>query len=214
MSDSYIDPRLTPGRMENLTDCIFAFAMTLLVIGIDLPGNIPTNLPPSNLNHALISHILSIGLDFEMYVIAFITLGGLWYGHLEQFRFIKYIDGRLLWNNMIGLIFIAFLPYSTNLAGDYSQVQSGVALLEVNLLIIGIIFYQHWSYATSQAHLTIDTVAPDIIRQGKEKNLSLIALSLIALILSFLSPPLSVLTYLLLPFLYVTRYRAGRQLEP
>jgi uncharacterized membrane protein len=68
---------LSTSRVEALTDGVFAFAMTLMVLSID----VPTNVPRANENQAIIQHLFQIIPDFEIYVLAFISLGGFWYAH-------------------------------------------------------------------------------------------------------------------------------------
>lgn len=110
---------LSTSRVEALIDGVFAFAMTLMVLSID----VPTNVPKANENQVLIHHLFQIIPDFEIYVLAFMSLGGFWYAHQIQFKSMKRVDPALIWLNIFMMMFIALVPFSTGLAGDYGNAQ-------------------------------------------------------------------------------------------
>lgn len=62
---------LSTNRVEALADGAFAFAMTLKVLGIDVPINVPSG----RKNQAILQHLISVLPDFQVYVLAFISLG-------------------------------------------------------------------------------------------------------------------------------------------
>ena len=65
------EPHLTKGRLEALSDGIFAFAMTLLVIGLNLPDK--ATMVQSN--EFALHILLSLYSDFFHYVLAFLSWG-------------------------------------------------------------------------------------------------------------------------------------------
>ena len=83
-------------RMESLTDGIFAFAMTLLVTSMILPGD-ATAAQSSG------SALLSLLPSFYHYIIAFFVLAGFWMAHHAQFSRVHHIDNTFLYMNIIGL---------------------------------------------------------------------------------------------------------------
>ncbi len=102
------------GRIESLTDGIFAFGMTLLVLGAGYPFAVET------LAGRPVSQILLQSVpDIILYVISFLILATFWVSHHTQFHHIRYIDRTLLWLNIIILMFIAFIPFSSSIAGVY-----------------------------------------------------------------------------------------------
>lgn len=115
------------GRLLALSDGIFAFAMTLLVLGLVLPvGFDPRKVDTVlwNLRAALLAYLLS-----------FFVIWFYWRAHQLLFRYIVRYD-RLLFNlNIVFLLFIAVVPFVTNLlsaaggevaaAWAYALVQAG-----------------------------------------------------------------------------------------
>ncbi|WP_455285764.1 TMEM175 family protein [[Eubacterium] cellulosolvens] len=185
---------LTKSRIEALTDGIFAFAMTLLVTGMALPT---ATHPVSSVT----AHDVLIGMypDFVHYVIAFVTLAGFWAGHHAQYHSIRFIDRRLLWINISSLLFIALVPFSASLAGDYPEDTLAAMVFAGNLLIVGLLFYWQWSYASKDHRLIDRSIGAASIASGKKRNLAVPGLSVLAIILAMLNVPWSSLVYFLVP---------------
>ena len=66
---------ISKSRLDALTDGVFAFAMTLLVVNFDLPEDFhPTSAAE------LISALLGLGGTFIAYVVTFLVLATFWLG--------------------------------------------------------------------------------------------------------------------------------------
>lgn len=197
---------LGTNRVEALADGVFAFAMTLMVLSIDVPMNVPR----AEENQAILQHLIQVLPDFQVYVLAFISLGGFWYAHQIQFKSMKRVDPALVWLNIFIMMFIALVPFSTALAGDYGNAQISVIMMEMNILILGIMFYIHWSYATSHPQLLHKPLDKEGVNLGKDIYIIIILISLAAMGLSFISPPFSAALYILMPFSFAARHRIKR----
>lgn len=180
--------------------------MTLMVLSIDVPMNVPR----ADENQAIMQHLFQISPDFRIYILAFISLGGFWYAHQIQFKSMKRVDPTLIWINIFMMMFIALVPFSTALAGDYGDAQISVLVLELNILLLGIIFYIHWYYATSHPQLLHKPIEKEGINLGKDIYIIIILISLVAIGLSFISPPVSAALYILMPFSFVARHKIKR----
>ena len=195
---------LNTERMEGLADGVFAFAMTLMVLSIDLPASIPE----ASANQAILQYLVNLMPRLGIYAIVFLILGVLWYGHQRLFHFIKYIDTGLLWINLVFLMFVALAPFTTNLAGDYGSYQMGILPMEVHVLIMNLIFGYQWSYVLSRPRMLSHKLNSLEVARIKERQIIQIALPMAAVCISFFSPPWSTLPYILLFYLYMSgRYR-------
>ncbi len=58
---------------------------------------------------------------FFNYALSFLLLSIFWIVHHQQFHVIKRSDQRLLWINIFILMFVALMPFSTDLVGDFNQ---------------------------------------------------------------------------------------------
>jgi uncharacterized membrane protein len=146
MSIPTSDHILNTSRLEGLADGVLAFAMTLMVLSIDLPAGIPE----ASANQAILQYLINLMPRLGIYALVFLILGVLWYGHQRLFHFIKYIDTGLLWINLVFLMFVALAPFTTNLAGDYGNYQMGILPMEVHVLMMNLIFGYQWSYVLSR----------------------------------------------------------------
>gem|GEM_PF-202396 len=180
-------------RIERLTDGIFAIAMTLLVVGIQVPTFSAT------ITAVEFSAYVSSILQIATYVISFVLLAVFWLDHHIFFR-IKRATATLTWINVLWLMTIAFVPFSTSLVGRYGQFQLAQLIFDVNMLIIGVLWYINWRYASNN-ELVDETVMPytDHIRQS---NLALPALAVIAIATSFVTP-LAIFVFLAAPVIFI-----------
>jgi len=186
---------LTKGRLEGLSDGIFAFAMTLLVIGL----NIPDKATMVHSNAYALQFLLSLRYDFLHYVLAFLILGAFWLGHHIQLHAVKSIDRTFVWINLLTLMFVALLPFSTSFSGDFSDVPVGAMVFEANLLAIGMGLFCQWQYVTSGHRLTEPWLEPAYIRKVRIRNLIVPGVSLVCILVALAGSTWSSALYLTLP---------------
>ena len=176
-------------RIETLVDGIFAIAMTLLVLSLNVP-NFPY--PPTDTQ--VLNSLLSMGQQFSVYFISFILLASFWRVNHAQFYFIKKTDQTLLWINIIWLSFIALIPFSTNLIGNYGYLKVSLIFFDLNIFLIGLLFNLNWYYADKKDLIDPNTDR-NMIKFRKKYNFALPLISLIAIALTFISPQWSSLVY-------------------
>jgi uncharacterized membrane protein len=190
-------------RLESLSDGIFAFAMTLLVISLTVPvipkREAPELLPP------LISGMFS---EFLIFAIAFFILAGYWLSHHRILRSIEYVNDRLIWINILLLFFIVLIPFTTSISGDYDNVLEAVLLFHINLLCASALLTLVWLYIRNHyGELTPGEEPHQGLRRiesaGKFRALAIPAVTIVAILVSFIDPAKSMWCYLLIPALMV-----------
>jgi uncharacterized membrane protein len=186
---------LAKGRLEALSDGIFAFAMTLLVLGLNIPEK--STLVQSNA-YAL-QVLLSLRSDFLHYVLAFLILGAFWIGHHIQLNSVRGIDKTFVWINLLTLLFVALLPFSTSFSGDLSDVPVSAMVFEANLLAIGMDMFCQWQYATKDHRLTAPSLKPAYIRKVSIRNLIVPGVSILCILVALAGSTWSSAIYLMLP---------------
>jgi TMEM175 potassium channel family protein len=105
---------LSKGRMEALSDGIFAIAMTLLVLELRVP-DLPKSVGTSELLHR-------IGEEtpvFFSFLISFLYCGLLWVMHHLAMHFVRHLQVALVWLNLLFLMAIAVMPFSCGLLGHF-----------------------------------------------------------------------------------------------
>jgi len=201
---------LPKSRVEALTDGIFAVAMTLLILDI----KVPLVARPADLAREL----LALWPRIVSYAISFLMLGIYWVGHHNQFHLIRRTDRALLWINILFMMTICFVPFSTALLSAYATQPVAVAVYGLNLVAIGLILYGHWSYATSRHRLADSDLDPRIIRFASRRILIGPVVFALASLVGFVSTRTSLVILLLAPLVYLfpgkvdrhwTRLRSG-----
>jgi uncharacterized membrane protein len=192
------ESHLTKGRLEALSDGIFAFAMTLLVIGLSVPDK--ATLVPSNA-YAL-QVLLALYSSFMHYVLAFLILGAFWLSQHMQFHSVRTPDKIFTWINLVTLMFVALLPFSASFSGAFSGVPVGAMTFESNLLLIGIGMSLQWWYATNDYRLTEPTLKPAYIRKVCFRNLVVPCVSIVGIMFALAGNTWSTAIYMTLPVVF------------
>jgi uncharacterized membrane protein len=132
------ETRISKCRLEFLTDGIFAIVMTLLVLEITVPQI--SSHAPDVVQADLLKKLLDLWPKIFSYVISFMILAIYWRAHHRQFHYIKQADGVLVWTNIMFLMAVSFLPFSTALLGEYIDQQISVLIYGGNSIVIAFCF--------------------------------------------------------------------------
>lgn len=189
------EPHLTKGRLEALSDGIFAFAMTLLVIGLNLPDK--ATMVQSN--EFALHILLSLYSDFFHYILAFLILGAFWLSQHQQFHSVRVPDKTFIWINLVTLMFVALLPFSTSFSGDFPGASMGAIVFEVNLFAIGMGMTCQWWYATTGCRLAESTLKPAYVRRVLIGNLVVPTISVLGILVALTGSLWSSALYMTLP---------------
>jgi uncharacterized membrane protein len=199
---------LTKGRLENLSDGIFAFAMTLLVIGLNIPDKATLVQSTGYAAH----HLVSLQSDFLNYILAFLILGAFWLAHHIQLHSVRSLNKTYVWINLYTLLFVALLPFSTSFSGDFPDVPLGSIVFEANLFAIGMGMFWQWKYATHGQRLTDPALKPAYIRKVSILNLIVPAVSILCILVALAGSTSSLMIYLALPVIHVAVERLNTRL--
>jgi uncharacterized membrane protein len=123
------------GRVEALSDGVFAIVVTLLVLEIRVPHvEDPASVP------ALARSLVALAPKFLSWVISFVTVCVIWMNHHRVFRLMGRIDPGLFWWNANLLLWTSFIPFPTALMGDYPGNRLAVSLYGVVMLLMALAF--------------------------------------------------------------------------
>jgi len=173
--------KLNTNRLKALVDGIFAIIMTIMIVSFSEVLSFVK--PDSNADFYIL--FLSLVDDLIAYALSFLILGILWFGHHWQFHFIKHIDPMLVFINIIWLMFLCLIPFSTMLLGDHYNFFAPVFTFELNIFIVLSILHIHWAYAAHKGRLTELSLDVKTISKYRSVGLSLIIIILLAMVLTF-----------------------------
>ena len=180
-------------RIVFFSDAVFAIAITLLVLNIEVP-----DIPPDLVSEELPGRLLDLWPNLLSYVLSFLVILMFWTAHHSIFRPIKSYDRGLIWLNSLFLMFIAFLPFPTALLGAYPDQQLVVAIYAGSFAITRLLLTAVWWYATSGHRLVDDGLDLGTIRAWSVRGLAIPLVFLISIVVSFFSVEAAVYSWLLL----------------
>src|SRR5713101_3702846 len=170
--------------------------MTILVLGLRVPQ---LNVPESSLSR----EIVDLWPSILIYALSFVTLGLYWVGHHTQFHYVKHTDRVLLWINILFLLSIGFIPFSTSLLQDYPWPPTAVRVYGANLIANGLLLLSIWLYATGRRRLVDKDLDPHIIATARNRTLIGPMMFTLGIIASFIDTRASVILYILVVPFYI-----------
>ncbi|AIS30881.1 MAG: TMEM175 family protein [Methanobacterium formicicum] len=181
-------------RLETLTDGLFAIAMTILVVTIEIP------MGPIHTSQLFLQTTGEILPKYVVYFLSFLILAGFWINHHILFL-IKKTNLTLTWINVFWLMFITLVPLSTSIIAQFPQYQLSQFIFDLNLLMIGLFSYMIWRYALDH----------DLIRENAKPydpyirriTLFMPAIVFLSICISFLNLKWSLLILFMIPLLFV-----------
>lgn len=181
----------SPKRIATLSDGIFAIVMTLLVIELAVPI-----IPKLQASRELTGMLIEMWPKFIAFVLSFIVLGGFWFGIHNLFRFIKYSDPKFIWINIIFLMFISLIPFSTALIGEYHiYSKAAVIFYGVNGFLAMLMVLFIWIYASNGYKLINKRTKIQMIKRFTIGFLIIDSAFIIAVALSLLNPLIGIVFY-------------------
>jgi uncharacterized membrane protein len=181
-------------RLEAFSDGIFAIAITLLVLNIQLPDN-ASGIPISK------ALLLSVP-KLEVWIISFLIIGGMWIRHHKLVNQIVKIDTLFIKLNLFYLMFVTVIPWLVSLIIVYNNNPLSIAIFSGGITFLGCINLFIWIYLSNIKKIISKKVT------AYEKNLTLLGnifYILIALFSIFVAYKISVgialYCFLLNPFL-------------
>ena len=146
-------------RMEMFSDGVFAIAITLLVLEL--------NIPESDFND-LWAGIAHQWPAYLAYVTSFITIGGIWAAHHAIFRRLRYANQRLMVLNLLLLMAVAFLPFPTKLMAEAfhneGAARSAAVFYGGALLVISLLLSALWGSVSLDREILREEVGDDEIK--------------------------------------------------
>jgi uncharacterized membrane protein len=143
-------------RLAALSDGIFAFAMTLLVLDLRVPA-----MEVVHSEHDLWRGLTALTPRLVMYLMSFLTLGIFWVGQQTQLNHLANSNIRLSWIHIAFLFFVTITPFSTALLAEFTTYRIALIAYWLNIFFLGFALYISWGCAT-RLGLVKDDIPPDV----------------------------------------------------
>lgn len=148
--------RVAPGtaRVEAFSDGVLAVAITLLVLDLKVPHVEPGSVWPA---------LLDQWPGYAAYVTSFLSIGIMWMNHHSLFVMIARADRKLLFVNLLLLLLIVTVPFSTSLVAEYLthpgfNGKIAMAIYSGQSFLMGLGFAALWGYPLTHPRLLADGV--------------------------------------------------------
>jgi uncharacterized membrane protein len=168
-------------RLEAFSDGVFAVAITLLVLEINIPAG-------ENLWHQLKEEWPS----FASFFISFWVIGIIWVNHHGLLDHLKRTDRGVLYLNLLVLMTVVFIPFSTALMAEHlkSGADEKVAAIVYAsaFLAMGIAFNLFWTYIVKHRRKLGVEIPDEEVRRMSLGFMIGSPLYVIAVIMAFISP--------------------------
>jgi uncharacterized membrane protein len=205
----------TPARLEALSDGVFAIIITLLVLDLHVPE--PEALRGGSLREALV-HQWPV---YVAYALSFFQVGVVWFNHHTMFHYIRRSDHLLKVLNLLFLLCVAVVPFTTALMSEYarsSEEDRRIAsqLYSGTLAVNGLFFNAMWRHAL-RARLVDPRADPNRLHALARHWMLIPVFYGLAFLLAYVNARVSLIMYVLLLLYYslpgpaVVRWLTGRR---
>ncbi|MFD9725044.1 TMEM175 family protein [Streptomyces sp. NPDC059072] len=187
------------GRVEAFSDGVFAIIITILVLELEAPEEKGW----SGFWHG----VREQWPHYAAYVVSFLIIGVMWVNHHTIFSHLKRVDRALLFLNLLVLMVVSVIPYTTNVLAEHLMDDGGSAsaaavLYSAITVAYALAFLLFWWYVTRVGHLFHDHVDKDGARATRVRfGLGAIAYPL-TVALAFFSAPLTLVAHFLIALYY------------
>jgi uncharacterized membrane protein len=177
-------------RIGAFTDGVFAIAITLLVLQLDVPTDIET---ASQLWTALGDQ----SDDFIAFAISFAVIGRYWFLNHRYMRMVDQFDTRLIVLNLAFLASIVLIPFTSQLMGEYgSTIPASVIIYIGNIALATLLAGLMYRHAYRE-HLILPEYKT-LARLGWRSVIVIAAIFVITMPLALVLGPYTPLTWIVL----------------
>jgi uncharacterized membrane protein len=194
-------------RLIFFSDAIFAIVMTLLILEIRAPDNVPSDVAATEVPNL----VWALWPKFFSYVLSFLVIGTYWIAHHQTFRYVRSYNRTLLWLNLVFLLSISFIPFPTDLLGEYGELRFSVIVYAASLGMARLLLAVVWWYIVAGPIRTGDELDPGLARYHFFRSLAIPALFFLSIGISLVSVNAAVASWLLLFVADVMMWRLQRR---
>ena len=177
---------MTKGRLEAFSDGVIAVAITLLALDLKVSA------ASIAAHHGLWGALVADWPKFAAYVLSFTVIGIMWVNHHGLMDRVAVVDRTLLFINLLLLLFIVALPFSTSLFAEFlleggNDSHVAAAVYSATLFGCAIGFNLLWLWIIRDRRRLHEAIDPDVARTQFRRFSIGIFVYLAAVAVSFVS---------------------------
>jgi uncharacterized membrane protein len=181
-------------RLEGFSDAVFGFALTLLVVSLEVPENF--------------ADLQRILIGFPAFAVTFTVICWVWYEHYLLFRRYDLEDGFSVFLNCVLLFIVVFYAYpmkfmftrlvSGSMFGLGPGISAGLSADDARQLMIlysggfaalfGVFMLLHWNALRQRDTLKLDRLAIFDARASLRRHAISVGIGLLSVVIAVLAP--------------------------
>jgi uncharacterized membrane protein len=187
-------------RTEAFSDAVLAIAITLLVLDLRVPAR-------DTLTGSLARALAHEWPSYAAYVTSFLVIGIIWVNHHAVFRLIGQVDRIVLFLNLLLLMCVAAIPFTTALLAEYltagAAARTAAVVYSAVMLAMSGAFAALYVYVARRPALLADGVDPVAVRHSIVRFSAVgLGLYLVTLVIAWISAPACLAAHLAIALYY------------
>jgi uncharacterized membrane protein len=189
---------VSPERLKTLADGVFAIVMTLLVLELSVPV-----VKGVSRNSELLHKLVEMWPEFLIYGLSFMILGIFWVIHHSIYADVRRYDTTLVWLNILFLMFVSLIPFSTALVGKNGFITVTAVIYGINMLLLFNLGWITFSFTTGKRHLVGEDYDSKVIKGGRLMGLVYTSIMVPAIAIAFVNPKVSFIVYAVFVLVFI-----------
>jgi uncharacterized membrane protein len=141
--------------------------------------------------------------DFLCYMISFVVLGIMWFGHRMMFEYIGRTNRYFIFLGVLFYMVVCLVPFSTKFLASDTLKWYAILVYGLNLSMCNITLFAQWTYAINNASLMHKELPGEVRKEAKILFLLSPVVYSIAIGISFFASVISIGIYAITPVLYL-----------
>jgi uncharacterized membrane protein len=203
MSARIFTPDIKIEHVISFSDAVFAFAITLMALTIDIP-----DLPPNLSQSELLQRLDNSYPQLEDYIISFAVIAIFWISYHQVFNHIKGSHISMVYLNLLFLLFITLLSLTTSFVTNYASYQIPYIIYCIVVIMTSSLLVLIWWYATKDYRLVDKGIHPLFIKGTFFALLAIPIIFSISIVISFIDLDIAQYFWLgIIPMNVLIRYK-------
>ena len=199
MSSGSFTPSIKLEHVISFSDAVFAFAITLMALSIDIP-DLPSNLTQTE----LLDKLYDLFPQFESYVISFAIIAIFWVSYHQVFNHIKGSHIVMVYLNLLFLLLITLLSLSTSLVINYGDYHIPYVIYSFIVILTSSLLTLIWWHATKDKLLIDKNLHPLYIKGVMLTLLSIPLVFTVSIFISFINLDIAEIFWLVMVPINIT----------
>jgi uncharacterized membrane protein len=194
-------PMSEAGRTETFSDGVIAIAITLLVLDLRVPAS-------KTLTEPLASALAGEWPAYAAYATSFLVIGIIWVNHHGVFELVGLVDRTTLFINLMLMMSIVAIPFTTSLMSEYLLAGDGNArtaalVYSFVMLAMSAAFAALYTHVARHPALQAEGVDPVAVRRSIVRfSAAGLLLYLATMVVALVSAPLCLIAHFVIALYY------------